>query len=67
NAKFAPTAAASSASAFADYFRDLGSLLFEAAQGYYEARMERAQMRLAHTRYLDGSPLVPARRPAQCR
>ncbi len=55
----APDATARNTSAFADYTREFGSLLFEAAQRLYEARMEKAQMRLAHTRYLDGSPSAP--------
>jgi hypothetical protein len=50
------TATARTGSAFADYIRDFGSILFDAAERFYEARMEKAQMRLAHTRYLDGMP-----------
>lgn len=57
--KVAATAMARTTSAVADYIRDFGALLFDAAERFYEARMEKAQMRLAHTRYLDGLP--PAR------
>jgi hypothetical protein len=45
-----PTVRVSSAFAGFVYF---GSLLFEAAQRFYEARMERAQMRLTPTRHLN--------------
>jgi hypothetical protein len=54
--KVASTATARTPSAFAGYVRDFGSILFDAAERFYEARMEKAQMRLAHTRYLDGLP-----------
>ena len=37
---------------FTDTMRGIGTLLFEAVQRFYEARMEKAQMRLAPTRHL---------------
>lgn len=54
--KVAATGAPRATSAVADYIRNLGAVLFDAAERFYEARMEKAQMRLAHTRYLDGLP-----------
>jgi hypothetical protein len=35
--------------AYAEHIRNYGSLLFGLAERFYEARMERAQMRLAPT------------------